>query len=70
MLSLDLAGQEGGDFTVTFGTGRVSATEYQFDNLGASCFEVPAEEQSPSVVATLAGTARRGWPNIACLQLS
>ncbi|WP_323600950.1 hypothetical protein [Pseudomonas putida] len=55
MLSLDLAGREGGDFTVTFGTGRVSATEYQFYNLGASCFEVPDMTEAMSMAAALVG---------------
>lgn len=39
-LSIDLVGQSGGDMSVTISTG-VHRTNYSFNDLEATCFEVP-----------------------------
>lgn len=41
MLTVDLAGSEGGDFNLTFGTGCTDITNYGFSDLRQTCIQVP-----------------------------
>jgi hypothetical protein len=54
MLSVDMVGSEGGDLSITFGTGYVSRTDYDFNNLaGNTCFQVPDLTEAFSLAAVL-----------------
>lgn len=53
-LSVDMKGTDGGDFSITFGTGYVDSTDYDFDNLaGNSCFDVPDMTEALCMAAVL-----------------
>jgi hypothetical protein len=52
-LSVDMIGSEGGDFTVTFGTGCVDSTDYGFSDLRKTCFQVPDLTEAFSMAAVL-----------------
>lgn len=54
MLSVDMVGAEGGDLSITFGTGYVNSTDYDFNNLaGNTCFQVPDLTEAFSMAAVL-----------------
>jgi len=51
MLSVDMVGSKGGDFTLTFGAGRVDRTDYGFSDLRKTCFQVPDLTEAFSLAA-------------------
>lgn len=53
MLTVDLTGAKGGDFNLTFRTGRVARTDYAFSDLRTTCFEVPDLTEAFSMAALL-----------------
>ncbi|NVL48643.1 hypothetical protein F2S72_01375 [Pseudomonas syringae pv. actinidiae] len=53
MLTVDLAGSEGGDFSITFGTGCAIDTDYGFADLRQTSFHVPDLTEAMSMASLL-----------------